>query len=335
MDALSEFDLIRRYFTHPVRDPDVLLGIGDDAALLRPPPGELLAVTTDTLIAGRHFPHDTPADAVGHKTLAVNLSDLAAMGATPRWILLALSLPAVDETWLAGLSQGLRALADAHGVTLIGGDTTRGELSLTITAIGTVPAGQALMRSGARPGDRIYVSGTPGDAGLGLRATLTPAGVQLSAGHRVYVKDRLDRPTPRIALGLALRGRATACLDVSDGLAQDLGHILKASGVGAELWLEKLPLSPALQSLPVEDAWSLALSSGDDYELCFTLPPELDPIQLNLPEPVTCIGVITAEPGLRVFSGNIPVSVKSDGYQHFQSAAGHALYGEAPPVVSS
>ncbi len=319
MAVLSEFGLIDRYFRRPAGD-DVALGVGDDAALLRPPPGELLAVTVDTLIAGRHFPVDTDPEAIGHKALAVNLSDLAAMGATPRWFLLALSLPEAEEDWLAAFARGLLALADAHGIRLVGGDTTRGPLSITITAMGTVPAGEALTRSGAQPGDGIYVSGTVGDAGLGLRAALG-ADMPVSAEQAAEARHRLDRPEPRTALGLALRGRATACLDVSDGLAQDLGHLLTASGVGAALMLERLPLSDALRALPPDQARLLALTAGDDYELCFTLPPGVDPAVLALPVPVTRIGVIVAEPGLRLTLHGAPNPLPLQGYNHFQADA--------------
>lgn len=310
----SEFALIRRYFTRPAAG-DVLLGVGDDAALLQPPPGEALVTTVDTLVAGRHFPLNTPPDAIAHKALAVNLSDLAAMGATPRWFLLALTLPEADDAFLEPFARGLWALADAAGVALVGGDTTRGPLAVSITALGTVKAGQALRRAGARPGDGIYVSGTVGDAGLGLRLALSPERVRLPPEEAVFVRGRLDRPEPRLALGLALRGRATACLDVSDGLAQDLGHILTASGVGAELDVERLPLSPALRRLPPEEAWRLALSSGDDYELCFTGPAGGLPAEAGVP--LTCIGRVTAEPGLRLRANGCDFRLDSPGYQHF------------------
>lgn len=310
----SEFELIRRYFTRSAAG-DVLLGVGDDAALLQPPPGEVLAVTVDTLVAGRHFPLDTPPAAIGHKALAVNLSDLAAMGAAPRWFLLALTLPQADEAFLAEFARGLLALADSAGIALVGGDTTRGPLAVSITALGSVPAGQALRRSGARPGDNIYVSGTVGDAGLGLRLALTPEQVRLSPEAAAFVRQRLDRPVPRLALGQALRGLATACLDVSDGLAQDLGHILAASGVGAVLDAACLPLSPALRGLPPEEAWRLALSSGDDYELCFTCPP--DAVLPDAGVPVTRIGVVTEDSGLRVRAGGRDFPVPVPGFQHF------------------
>lgn len=313
----SEFGLIQRYFTRPPADGSVLLGVGDDAALLSPPAGEVLAVTVDTLVAGRHFPLNTPPAAIAHKALAVNLSDLAAMGATPRWFLLALTLPDASDAFLSEFASALFALADEAGITLVGGDTTRGPLAICITAIGSVPAGQALRRNGARPGDGIYVSGTVGDAGLGLLQALQPGHASLSAFEAAFVRQRLDYPQPRLALGIALRGQATACLDISDGLAQDLGHILDASGVGAELDLQALPLSSALRTLPETQAWQLALAAGDDYELCFTAPPGFSPQALPGNVPLTRIGTVTAAPGLVLTSRGVRVEHEFSGYQHF------------------
>lgn len=285
--ALDEFGLIRRYFTradHPL-PAGVRLGIGDDAALLDLPPGESLAVTTDTLVAGRHFPHDALPFDIGWKALAVNLSDLAAMGAKPVGVTLAITLPLADDAWLAAFADGFFALADAHGMPLIGGDTTRGPLSITVTALGSVPPAQALRRDGAAPGDLIYVSGTLGDGGLGLAlAQQRLHDVHLPPLHQAHALMRLHRPTPRLALGLALRGIASAAMDVSDGLVQDLGHLLKASGrvepLGATLTLEQLPLSPGMQYLAGEgevlqaQVLDWALAAGDDYELLFTVPAQ-------------------------------------------------------------
>ncbi len=240
---MSEFDLIRDYFTDVgARRTDVDLGVGDDCALLEVPAGQQLAISIDTLAAGTHFLPDCDPESLGHKSLAVGLSDLAAMGAEPAWATLALTLPDHDPGWIAAFSRGFAALAGAHGVSLVGGDTTRGPLSVTVQVHGLVPAGRAIRRSGAAPGDRVYVSGTLGDAGLALRRILSGEPVDPVA------RARLERPTPRVALGLALRGVASAMIDVSDGLAADLGHILAASGVGAEIDLTALPLSAAVRS---------------------------------------------------------------------------------------
>jgi len=311
---MDEFALIRRHFAglSPAR-ADVPLGIGDDCALLQPSPDRQLAVTSDTLISGRHFPQATaPAD-IGWKALAVNLSDLAAMGAEPRWFTLALSLPAADGDWLAGFAAGLRELAMASGIALVGGDTTRGPLSITITAMGEVPPGQALRRDGARPGDLVCVTGTLGDAALALKLLDQP-------GLPPQLRRRLDRPEPRLKAGLALRGLATAALDLSDGLAGDLGHILAASGVGAEIDLRALPASSHFNGLaPAADRTELMLRGGDDYELCVCLPPEaLEEAQQRLDVPLTQIGRITGEPGLRSIDASGSAQPQDAcGYRHF------------------
>ncbi len=319
----SEFSLIERYFAaQRFQRPDVALGIGDDCALLLPPAGQQLAATVDTLVAEVHFFAGADPEGIGHKALAVNLSDLAAMGATPAWATLALTLPQVDEDWLAAFCRGLFALADRHGVQLIGGDTTHGSTTvITIQAHGFVPPSQALRRDGARPGDDLYVTGTPGDAGLALAAAFGKAAI--AAHHERYVRARLERPEPRLAPGLALRGVASAAIDVSDGLAQDLGHILERSRVGARLEVERLPLSPALAtSLDREAAAVTALTGGDDYELCFTVPPERT-VQLERSAAewdcrCTRIGVITAEPGLRLTRADgSALHLDRWGYNHF------------------
>lgn len=313
----SEFQLIQQYFQRQNSHDGVVLGVGDDAALLQPPAGEVLVATTDTLIAGRHFPEHTHPFAIGHKALAVNLSDLAAMGATPRWILLALTLPAHDDVFVAEFSKGLFNLAQKHRVALVGGDTTKGPLSITITALGTVPVGQAILRRGAQPGDGIYVSGTVGDAGLGLLAAQGQAPV-LASGLLDQAKQRLDFPQPRISLGLQLRGLASACLDVSDGLAQDLGHILQASHVGADLALAQLPLSPALRALPPMQAWQLALTAGDDYELCFTMSDDHFARLSFADVAVSRIGTVSAATGLRLCDvDGALMTFNLAGYQHF------------------
>jgi thiamine-monophosphate kinase len=319
----SEFFLIDRYFaTHGLRRSDVALGIGDDCALLIPPAGQHLVVTMDTLVAGVHFFASTDPEGLGHKALAVNLSDLAAMGAAPAWATLALTLPEADEDWLGRFCQGLFALADRYDVQLVGGDTTHGPITtITLQAHGFVPPGSALCRNGARPGDGIYVTGTPGDAGLALATAFGKA--TIAAEHRAFLQTRLDRPEPRLAQGLALRGIASAAIDVSDGLAQDLGHILERSRVGARLEVDRLPLSlPLTASLDPDAAIATALASGDDYELCFTVPLE----RISLLETVaaawdcrcTHIGDITPEPGLRLVrtDGSI-FPLGRSGYDHF------------------
>ena len=316
LGAMGEFDLIARYFTRPARR--AALGVGDDCALLQPAPGTQLAVSSDMLVEGRHFFADVDPAALGHKALAVNLSDLAACGARPLAFTLALALPRVDEAWLAGFSSGLLALADAHGCELVGGDTTQGPLNICITVFGEVPVvrgrSQALLRSGARAGDELYVSGTLGDARLTLDALL--GRIELPAELLAQARQRLERPTPRVALGQALRGVASAALDVSDGLLGDLGHILKKSGVGATVDADiasdliatrahyASTGSPfASQIAPAQwRAWALA--GGDDYELLFTAPASARARVAEAARasqtPVTRIGTIDPEPGLRV-----------------------------------
>jgi thiamine-monophosphate kinase len=315
---LSEFQLIERYFTRqPVRRRETVLGVGDDCALLSVPPGMTLAVTMDTLVEGRHFPHTTAPRDVGHKALAVNLSDLAAMGAQPAWATLSLCLPEPDEGWLTEFAEGLFALAARFGVELVGGDTVRGPRVLTLQLHGWVPEGQALTRGGARPGDAVFVTGTLGDAGAGLMIAKGELTCDATDAH--YLRGRLDRPEPRIEAGLALRGVASAAIDVSDGVAADLGHVLERSGVGATLRADALPLSPALaRAVAPETAQRLALSAGDDYELCFTVAPERIPELARLPVPWTQIGVIEAAPGLRVVdaTGKL-LAPRAGGYDHF------------------
>lgn len=300
---MGEFDLIARYFQRPARN--AVLGVGDDCALLAPWPGHHLAMSTDSLVEGRHFLPTVNPVHLGHKALAVNLSDLAACGAKPRAFLLALTLPRADKTWLSGFAQGLWALADTFDCELIGGDTTQGPLNINITVIGDVPSGQALLRSGAQVGDDIYVSGTLGDARLALdvfRGRLSvPEAVLLSA------RARMEQPTPRVALGMALRGIASAAADISDGLLGDLGHILTASRVGAELQAEAaLPLlacGPQL-NLPTSAQLELVLVGGDDYELVFTAPPQhsaaVQAAARASQTPVTRIGSVCAGHGLQI-----------------------------------
>jgi len=269
--ALGEFELIDRYFRRPAADPGVVLGVGDDAALLAPTPGHELVLAVDMMVEGRHFLPGADPEALGHKVLAVNLSDMAAMGARPRWALLAGALPDSDEAWLAAFSRGLFALADAHGVALVGGDTTRGPRNLCVTIAGEVPAGTAVRRTGALSGDDVWVSGTIGDAMLALAAM--QGRTAMVEAVLAPLRERLERPRPRVALGIALRGVASAMLDVSDGLTGDLGHILEASGVGAIVDVARIPCAEELRRRLVSGERDLALAcvlaGGDDYELCF------------------------------------------------------------------
>ncbi|MEQ1916246.1 MAG: thiamine-phosphate kinase [Gallionella sp.] len=314
---MSEFDLIRRHFTHAT--PSALLGVGDDAALLQVPTGEVMAVSSDMLVSGTHFFPDADPYLLGHKTLAVNLSDLAAMGATPRWATLALSLPNADDAWLDRFSAGFFALARQHHVDLVGGDTTRGPLNLCVTIMGTVPAHQALRRDGAQVGDEIWVSGKLGDAALALAHL--QGKVVLSGDEFATCATALHSPQPRVALGFALRDIAHSAIDISDGLLADLGHILAASHVGAVLDYAALPLSSVLLSY-ADFAQQCVLAGGDDYELCFTAPAtrhtELLRIAQEIALPLSCIGKVVAGSGSVVHDaqGNI-LQLKSRGYDHF------------------
>jgi thiamine-monophosphate kinase len=296
---MDEFELIRRYFTtQPVSRTDVVLGVGDDAALLTVPAGHELVVTTDSLLPGVHFPAGLDAEAVGHRALAANLSDLAAMGAEPAWALLALTLPDADAAWLEAFSRGFFALAKAHGVALVGGNIARGPLNITITAQGFVPQGEALTRKGAQVGDLVYVTGHPGDAAAGLKLLQAGKGDLKHACVR-----RFTHPEPRLKEGRALRGLASAAIDVSDGLLADLGHLTEARGMGAKLGLERLPLSAGLLALHARDeARALALTGGDDYELCFTVrvgqAAEAERRLQELACPAACIGAIEPTPGV-------------------------------------
>ena len=299
-----EFRLIDRIRERTAQPrEDVRLGIGDDAALLAVPAGQELAVAIDTMVEGVHFPAGTaPAD-IGWKALAVNLSDLAAMGATPAWALLALTLPRPDAAFVDGFAEGFAQLAGQYRLALVGGDTTRGALTLSVAVHGFVPPGQALTRAGAQVGDAVLVTGTLGDAAAGLRCL--PSRMDVQATARDFLVNRLNRPTPRVAAGLALRGRASACIDVSDGLLADLGHLCTASGVGAEIDAALLPCSPALLGAFDEAAVrDFALTGGDDYELCFTVPAaRMDEVRDDLAKlgcGATRIGRIVAGEGVRV-----------------------------------
>ena len=318
---MGEFDLIARYFKRPAkRSP---LGVGDDCALLAPAPGMQLAVSSDMLVEGRHFLSTVDPARLGHKALAVNLSDLAACGAKPLAFTLALALPGVDEPWLEGFSRGLFALADEHGCELVGGDTTRGPLNICITVFGEVPAGAALLRSGARAGDDIWVSGTLGDARLALevfRGTLA-----LPAEVFSMARQRMEQPTPRVALGQALRGTASSAVDVSDGLVGDLGHILASSRVGATLDADaavSVVSAAASSDLGSDVLRTCALSGGDDYELVFTAAPSARAVVEQAGKAsatrVTRIGRIEAEAGLRIVDASgAPMAQRFGSFDHF------------------
>lgn len=322
-DMLSEFDLIAQYFTRPPRHAQrVALGVGDDCALLSPSPGMQMAISSDMLVEGRHFFADADPFQLGHKCLAVNLSDLAAMGAEPVAFTLALSLPQAQHDWLAPFSDGLLALADQHDCELIGGDTTKGPLNICITVFGEVAPGQALRRDGARSGDDIWVSGTLGDARLALAAYRQE--LALDAASLELAALRMHAPTPRVALGLALRGIAHAAIDISDGLAGDLGHILKRSKVGATLSADTLPAGPVLAQQTHELRRRFALAGGDDYELCFTAPAArrdavLAAAQRTRTE-VTRIGSIDSTPGLRLTDADgTSLNMQLTSFDHFAS----------------
>ena len=329
---MAEFDLIERIRVRAMAREGVLLGIGDDAAVLHVPAGHELVVTADTLNAGVHFPLDAaPAD-IGWKALAVNLSDLASMGARPAWCTLSLSLPADDPAWLDGFLDGFLELADAHAVALVGGDTTRGPLSIAVTAMGWVEAGTALRRDGARVGDEVWVTGTLGDAAaalvLGGHVPLPLDGAAMpvvEAGNAAVLRARLARPTPRVVVGRALAGLAHACVDVSDGLLADLGHICRRSGVGAEIEIAQLPASPALRAAFADDVLRAVLqaSGGDDYELCFTVAPSrAAPLRAALAQSGTAatrIGHIVAGAGVR--------ALRADGSAWLAPRQGHVHFG--------
>ena len=316
---MSEFALIERIRRRARSRDDVLLGIGDDAAVLALPPGQQLVAAQDTLNIGVHFPPGTAAADIGWKALAVNLSDLAAMGAEPAWCLLSLSLPAADAAWLDAFLDGFCALAERHGVALVGGDTTRGPLSISVAIHGFVPPDTALTRAGANIDDEVWVTGTPGDAAAAL---------SLGDAADAWLRQRLDRPTPRIAAGVGLRGLASACIDVSDGLVADLGHVLAASRVGAEIELARLPVSAALGAVLSGDArWQLQLGGGDDYELCFTAPrarhAEVRAALDASATPATVIGRIVDAPGCRVRAPDGSAwQPRHGGFDHFDAPAG-------------
>jgi thiamine-monophosphate kinase len=317
----SEFDIIRQYFTlNEVRD-DVVLGIGDDAAILSVPGNHQLVQSVDTLVAGVHFPTETSPEDIAYKALAVNLSDMAAMGAEPAWFTLAITLPSDDEEWLKAFSKSLFSLAEKYKVQLIGGDTTHGPLSISITINGFVPAGKALTRNTAQVTDKVYVSGTIGDAALALAAW---QGQCLLGDESInYLKEKLNRPQPQVELGLLLRDFASACIDISDGLIADLSHITDSSQAGARIYFENIPLSKEFKQNLTDEALivPLVLSGGDDYQLCFTIPEknsdEFEKIIKKTNILVTCIGEVGSESGVRCLKDNKEIDISEMGYQHF------------------
>lgn len=332
---MGEFELIERYFRSAsdrtrvagAGNDGVVLGIGDDAAVLAVPQDRQLVAAIDTLVEGRHFPVGCAPQSIGHRALAVNLSDLAAMGAQPAWFLLALTLPAAEPEFLESFSQGLFDLAQQHGATLVGGDTTAGPLAMSVQVLGTVEAGTAISRSGAAPGDLLYVSGTPGDAAAGLRHLLESqpvegADAEVLDPHLQFLLHRFLFPEPRVELGRALRGFASACIDVSDGLAADAGRLAAASGCGAHIEAERLPFSAAMQARhDATAATQFALGGGDDYELCFTVPPtkraELESRLANVKCRVTCIGRVVEKLSLKITRDGKALDCDTRGYDHF------------------
>lgn len=319
---LAEFDLIQKYFTSPVCRDDVAIAIGDDCAVVSVPQGKQLAITTDTLIDGVHFPHDTQAEDIACKAVAVNLSDLAAMGAEPAWLTLALSLPRADENWLEAFAAGFRSTAEKYNVQLIGGDTTRGPLTITVQAMGLVDPDRILRRDRARPGDAIYVSGTLGDAAAGLRILQQERAPDANAA---WLINRLNRPEARTSLGMKLAACCSCAIDISDGLLADMGHILEASHCGATINIDKVPLSHQLVEYSInreEVDWEMVLSGGDDYELCIVVAPdkeqELVRIATELSQPLSRIGVIEQRPGLTIIDdAGTKYLFDHNGYEHF------------------
>ena len=317
----SEFEIIRQYFTSKEYRTDVALGIGDDAAILNVPNGHQLVQSVDTLVAGVHFPTETSPQDIAYKSLAVNLSDMAAMGAEPAWFTLAITLPDDNEEWLKAFSEGLSSLAIKHNVQLVGGDTTRGPLCISITINGFVPDGKALTRGAAQAMDKIYVSGTIGDAALALAAWQGQC--LLHDDTASYLNEKLNRPTPQVELGLLLREYASSCIDVSDGLIADLGHIVEQSDLGAKINFENIPLSKEFVSNLTDEELiiPLVLCGGDDYELCFTIPtskqPNFEKVILEKNIKVTCIGEIESDKGVRCTLNGNKIEVQGSGYNHF------------------
>ena len=321
---MKEFELIKRFFTEQViKRKDVVLGIGDDCAIVSPSERQNIAITTDTLVAGVHFPHETSAQAIGHKAIAVNLSDLAAMGAEPAWISLAITMPEVDLKWVEGFCRGAFELCEYYNVQLIGGDTTQGPLAITVTAQGLIPMNKHLTRSGAKAGDWVYVTGEIGDAALALKDVFNE--INLATEYRESVRRRLDYPTPRVLAGQALREYASAAIDLSDGIISDLGHICRASQVGANIVLDDLPISNALRdTVSLEEAFEMALVGGDDYELLFTVSEDnkvgMETALANSGNTITCIGQLNRSEKITTTLNSKAIAINAKSFEHFASS---------------
>lgn len=320
----SEFDIIKQLqLAQSVDRAELVLGIGDDAAVLDIPKGKQLVISTDTLNAGVHFPVDTSPQDIGFKSLAVNLSDMAAMGAEPFAVNLSLAMPADEHEWLAGFTEGFLSLASQHNVQLAGGDTTRGPLSISVTMLGLVSPGEVLRRDTAKPGDSIYVTGTLGDAGAALLGLMGE--LKLNGPQQQQLYARLNRPQARVELGQALTGIASACIDLSDGLAADVGHLVESGELGATLYVDQLPLSEHYREVfDLAGGWSLPLYAGDDYELCFTVADanlgRLQALDNGFNIPLTCVGMIDASPGVKLMMPDGTTTLaESKGYDHFRS----------------
>ncbi|MCX7121217.1 MAG: thiamine-phosphate kinase [Gammaproteobacteria bacterium] len=312
---MNEFDLIQKFFFSRTKQGSVIVGNGDDCAIVKAPAKHSLAMSMDTLVSGLHFDDSFSPENIGYKSLAVNLSDLAAVGATPAWVMLSLSLPSIDEKWLAGFQAGFFELFDSYPMTLIGGDLTRGPLSITVQVTGFLPDSTAILRSGAQVGDYIYVTHEVGDAVLALQ--YLHKGKALSEAAAKNVLQRLHRPTPRIQEGILLRGIANSAIDISDGLYGDLKHILNASGVGAKIFIDQIPVSGILAQESNDLRRQIALHSGDSYELCFTAAKNA--VLPKLPCKITCIGEITQDLKIKIIDDkNQPVSVVGESFTHFQ-----------------
>jgi len=326
--ALSEFSIINQYFnSRSIQRDDVSVGIGDDAAVTNVPAGTQLVSAVDTLVYGVHFPEQTPAFDIGYKSLAVNLSDLAAMGAKPVWAMLAITMPRADEAWVKQFCDGFFQLAEKHKVQLIGGDTTQGPLTITVQVMGLVPTGKAILRSGAQPGEIIFVSGTLGDAAVALYGLdkLQDEDKRKYSSAIDGVVNRLRQPSPRVELGTGIRDIATSAVDVSDGLVADLGHVLEASGVGATLFRERIPVSDYMKAIDISgNSLHWALHGGDDYELCFTAAEnnckKIEDIARRLNISVTKIGVIEQQKKIRLHDKNVCTDLSPLGYEHFSKS---------------